>query len=260
MCWRNEGVAAEAGGANFVGCLVEGSVADKKRANKIKRRALAVSIALESAGLLALVILPMLARPAEPAIVTRMPIPPYAAPRSLPGHSIEPIGHTEHRPCFRCLAAPTHPVNPWSGKTEIINHDGPVGPDGPNIVDGAIPGGDEGLLRALDRPGGPRRPLEALGVKRIHKTSIDPALLIYRVEPVFPPILKQLQRSGRVELRAVIATDGRIQALQVLRGDALCVQSALDAVAQWRYQPTLLNGQPVEVDTFITVIYSVNQQ
>jgi periplasmic protein TonB len=88
-------------------------------------------------------------------------------------------------------------------------------------------------------------------------THIDPALLIHRVEPIYPTLMQQIRRSGRVELRAVIATDGTIQSLQVVSGDPGFYQSALNAVSQWRYKPTLLNGQPVEIDTFITVIYNV---
>jgi len=91
----------------------------------------------------------------------------------------------------------------------------------------------------------------------IHTTHIDPALLTHRVEPVYPILAKQLGRSGRVELRAIIATDGSIQSLQVVSGDPMFYQSALDAVRQWRYTPTVLNGQVMEVDTYITVIYNV---
>lgn len=82
-------------------------------------------------------------------------------------------------------------------------------------------------------------------------------MLIHRVEPVYPPLAHQLRRSGRVELRAIIATDGTIQSLQVVGGDPLFYQSALDAVKQWRYRPTILNGQPYEVETYITVIYTL---
>jgi protein TonB len=91
-------------------------------------------------------------------------------------------------------------------------------------------------------------------------THIDPAMLIHRVEPVYPTLARQIGRAGRVELRAVIATDGTIQALQVVSGDPMFYQSAMAAVRQWRYRPTVLNGQPVEIDTFITVIYNVNAQ
>jgi protein TonB len=84
-------------------------------------------------------------------------------------------------------------------------------------------------------------------------------MLIHRVEPVYPTLPRQLGRSGRVELRAVIATDGAIQSLQVVSGDPLFYQSAMDAVRQWRYRPTVLNGEPVEIDTFISVIYNIDR-
>ena len=88
-------------------------------------------------------------------------------------------------------------------------------------------------------------------------TSIDPALLIHRVEPVYPPLAKQIHKEGRVELRAIIGTDGTIQSLQVVSGDPLFLMSAREAVQQWRYKPTYLNGQPVEIDTYITVVYTL---
>jgi protein TonB len=90
-------------------------------------------------------------------------------------------------------------------------------------------------------------------------THLDPAMLIHRVEPVYPTLPKQLGRSGRVELRAIIATDGTIQSLQVVGGDPLFYQSAMEAVRQWRYSPTVLNGQPVEIDTYISVIYTMQR-
>ena len=90
-------------------------------------------------------------------------------------------------------------------------------------------------------------------------TQISAAMLIHRVDPVYPTLARQLGRAGRVELRAVIATDGTIQSLQVVSGDPLFYQSAMDAVRQWRYRPTVLNGESVEVDTFITVIYNINR-
>jgi protein TonB len=82
-------------------------------------------------------------------------------------------------------------------------------------------------------------------------------MLVHRVEPTYPPLAIQTHREGRVELRAIIATDGSIQSLQIVRGDLLFYQSAKDAVSQWRYKPTILNGQPVEIDTYITVVYTM---
>jgi protein TonB len=94
-------------------------------------------------------------------------------------------------------------------------------------------------------------------VKRLLVGHIEPALLTKRVEPVYPPLAIQIRRAGRVELHAIISSDGSIKSLEVIDGDALFLKSALDAVSQWRYHPTILNGQPVEVDTHITVIYSM---
>jgi protein TonB len=61
-----------------------------------------------------------------------------------------------------------------------------------------------------------------------------------------------------VHLRAVISVDGSVGSLQVIDGDPLFIQASLDAVRQWRYRPTSLNGVPVEVETIITVIYTLN--
>jgi periplasmic protein TonB len=83
-------------------------------------------------------------------------------------------------------------------------------------------------------------------------------MLIRRVQPVYPPLAMQIRREGRVELHAIIATDGTIQSLEVVNADPLFIQSALAAVREWRYRPTILDGQPVEVDTQITVIYTLS--
>jgi periplasmic protein TonB len=93
----------------------------------------------------------------------------------------------------------------------------------------------------------------------VRVTHIDPAMLTHRLEPVYPALAKQIGRSGRVELRAIIAVDGTIQSLEAVGGDPMFFQSALEAVRQWRYTPTVLNGQNVQVDTYITVIYNVRR-
>jgi protein TonB len=84
-------------------------------------------------------------------------------------------------------------------------------------------------------------------------------MLINRVTPVYPPLARQTRISGTVRLHALIAKDGTVQQLEVMSGHPLLVQAALDAVKQWRYRPTLLNGEPVEVDTTIDVIFTLNQ-
>lgn len=89
--------------------------------------------------------------------------------------------------------------------------------------------------------------------------AVQAAKLVNRVQPMYPPLARQTRISGTVKLHAIIGKDGIVQQLQVQSGHPLLVQSALDAVKQWRYQPTLLNGEPVEVDTEIDVIFSLAQ-
>jgi len=89
--------------------------------------------------------------------------------------------------------------------------------------------------------------------------AVQAAKLVNRVQPVYPPLARQTRISGTVKLHAIIGKDGSVQQLQVVSGHPLLVQAALDAVKQWRYQPTLLNGEPVEVDTEIDVIFSLAQ-
>jgi protein TonB len=89
--------------------------------------------------------------------------------------------------------------------------------------------------------------------------NVQAARIINRVQPMYPPLARQTRISGTVRLHAIIGKDGTIQQLEVMSGHPLLQQAALDAVRQWRYQPTLLNTEPVEVDTTIDVIFSLNQ-
>src|SRR5207302_9632016 len=104
----------------------------------------------------------------------------------------------------------------------------------------------------------PTQPAKEIRTKPrvVQVTDLDPAMLIRRVEAVYPPVARQTHREGRVELRAIIGTDGTIQSLRIVASDPLFDLSASEAVQQWRYKPTILNGQPVEIDTYITVIYT----
>ncbi len=87
--------------------------------------------------------------------------------------------------------------------------------------------------------------------------NVAEAKIVNRVQPVYPPLAKQARVSGTVRLNAVISRDGSIQDLQVVSGHPLLVQAALQAVRQWRYSPTLLNGEPVEVVTVIDVNFTL---
>jgi len=91
-----------------------------------------------------------------------------------------------------------------------------------------------------------------LGPKRIVSVLTE-AQLVNRVEPVYPHIAAITGIQGQVKLHAIIARDGSIQSLNAISGHPLLVRAALDAVGQWRYRPYYLNGEAVEVETFITV-------
>jgi protein TonB len=88
--------------------------------------------------------------------------------------------------------------------------------------------------------------------------KVTMARLIHRVDPLYPPLARQMRVSGVVELVGVIATGGRIRELKLLRGNPLLAPAALEAVRQWVYEPTLLNGEPVELIATISVIFRLN--
>jgi len=77
--------------------------------------------------------------------------------------------------------------------------------------------------------------------------------LIYRVQPVYPPLARQARIQGTVLLRAIISKAGMIENLTAMSGHPMLVPSALNAVRQWRYRPYMLNGEPIEVETEVTV-------
>jgi protein TonB len=81
--------------------------------------------------------------------------------------------------------------------------------------------------------------------------------LIFQPRFEYPALAKMARIQGVVRLEAVISRDGTIQSLKVISGHPLLIKAALDAVQRWRYQPTLLNGQPVEVATEIDVNFAL---
>lgn len=77
--------------------------------------------------------------------------------------------------------------------------------------------------------------------------------LLHRVQPNYPALAREARIQGTVELRAIISKSGAIENLVVVRGHPMLVKSAIEAVRQWRYRPYLLNGEPIEVETEVTV-------
>jgi periplasmic protein TonB len=87
--------------------------------------------------------------------------------------------------------------------------------------------------------------------------GVTSGLLVRKVQPAYPPLAKQARISGSVVLQAVIGKDGTIQNLRAVSGHPMLIQSAIDAVRQWKYKPYFLNGEPVEVDTQVTVNFTL---
>lgn len=127
-------------------------------------------------------------------------------------------------------------------------------------VPGGVAGGSMGGVLGSVIGGTKAPPPPKMIAKRVMVGgNVQAARLVNKVQPLYPPLARQTRISGTVKLHAIIGKDGSVQQLQMVSGHPLLVQSALDAVRQWRYQPTLLNGDPVEVDTEIDVIFSLAQ-
>ncbi|MBZ5626034.1 MAG: energy transducer TonB, partial [Acidobacteriia bacterium] len=84
------------------------------------------------------------------------------------------------------------------------------------------------------------------------------AQVLHRVEPQYPPLARQARVSGVVELVGVISIDGHLKELRLVSGHPLLARAAMEAVSQWIYSPTTLNGEPVEVIAPITVTFRLN--
>ncbi len=90
--------------------------------------------------------------------------------------------------------------------------------------------------------------------------EVQAGLILKQVQPVYPALARQGRIEGNVQLKAIISADGKIKSLTVVSGHPLLVDAALDAVRHWTYQPTLLNGVPVEVKTEILVRFQLGHK
>jgi protein TonB len=89
--------------------------------------------------------------------------------------------------------------------------------------------------------------------------NVQEAKLVRRTTPVYPPLARQARVTGVVRVEATVGRDGKITQAAAVSGPPLLRQAAADAVRQWLYQPSLLNGQPVEVVTQVDVTFSLNR-
>jgi periplasmic protein TonB len=186
------------------------------------------------------------------------PPPPPPPPAAVVHQVIKPVVRLMHN---GELTAPTAIPK----KVEMIKEE-QLPPDVGTAVVGGVPGGVPGgsaggvlggILGGIGN-GPPPPPPKAATPQRIRiGGNVQQAKIARMVQPIYPAIAKTAHIQGTVVLHAIIAKDGTVQELQYISGPPLLMKSAMDAVRQWRYQPTLLNGEPVEVDTTISVIFTL---
>jgi periplasmic protein TonB len=130
----------------------------------------------------------------------------------------------------------------------------------PGGVGGGVLGGVLGSIPNAAPPPPPPPKEKPATPQRIRVGgNVQAAKLVRQPKPVYPQLAKQARIQGVVKFTAVIGKDGTIQNLQLVSGHPLLVQAAQDAVKQWVYQPTQLNGEPVEVITQIDVNFTLSQ-
>lgn len=191
--------------------------------------------------------------------VTVFILPHQAKPMPMEVQPASSKAYMKQRPIFDArLAAPTH--IPTTIAMIVDEVTAPAFATG-MLLSGSgatfLPFGD---IAGNVRPPAPQpaeRPVpkpkqEALRVS----SGVQQAMLVNQQLPIYPPLAKAARLTGKVVLAAVIARDGTIQKLRLVSGPQLLVEAAMTAVRQWVYKPTLLNGEPVEVITEITVNFT----
>jgi protein TonB len=219
-----------------------------------------LSMVFQVAFLAVLILIPLIYTEALPKtmMATLLVAPPPPPPPPPP-----PIAQVVHvKPQVHLMDAGklvTPKVIPKDIK--IIKEDAPdmSGMQG-GVVGGVAGGQMGGVIGGVIGGVGAAPPPPKPAQQRIRQGGqVQAAKLTNKVQPLYPPLARQTRISGTVRLHAIIAKNGTVEQLEVISGHPLLVQAALDAVRQWRYQATTLNGEPVEVDTTIDVIFSLNQ-
>jgi periplasmic protein TonB len=251
---------------NLSECMVDNDPEVRARARRLRQKALAVSLCIEALCLGAMLVWPLITPGVLPSRYIVTPLPPYSgggnAPHSTPSHHLprpHDVPPQTHLMIFRPPTQSTHWQRPSADDAPAV--DGPIA-DGPGQGNGP---GDATSFIGIGNPNGlrlepPRSPDPVRPVRQKMSAGVMESALIHRVEPVYPRIAISMRLSGTVQLRAIIATDGSVQNLEILSGSPILARAAEDAVRQWRYRPTLLSGVPVEVETYITVNFVLGEQ
>jgi protein TonB len=243
---------------SFSQCLVDGDAEALGRARRLRRKAVTASIVLELMLVVALLLVPLITAGVPPKLYMVTPLPPYSGSHSAAPTQLRSTPHPNAGPII--AHGPIYPTGPTTRQPVEQGDAGPpdLGPSVPG-ADGAsgpgigIPGatGTDGM----NVPAPPSTHAEK--TRKVHIAVME-ASLIHRVDPDYPTIARQMHLTGDVQLRATISTDGTIKDWNVISGNPIFIANTIAAIRQWRYRPTLLNGDPVEVETVITVKFIMN--
>lgn len=215
------------------------------------------AFAVNSLILASLIAIPLIYPEALPQQMMNLllvaPPPPPAAPRPMPQQPRAAAFHGTSEFLDMRLTVPSRIP---SGIRKFDRAEtGPLG-DAVTIPGSTgIPGGDPFARGSSAPPVVVRQ--EPRGPVQISR-GVAEGMLLQKIVPRYPPIAVAARMQGTVILQAVISKVGSIENLRVISGSPMLQQSALDAVRQWRYRPYLLNGEPVEVETTINVVFTLN--
>jgi periplasmic protein TonB len=240
--------------------MFEDSLIESGGKLKTRRPATAAfSFSIQAVVIGIMVLIPLLFTEALPRtqLMTFLVAPPPPPPPPPPPAAVKVVKQVETDIVNNQLRTPTKIPK----KVEIIKEEeAPPSVGVVGGVPGGVPGGQMGGVIggiisntpvAVPKVAAPQRVRVSQGVTQ--------GLVIHRVQPVYPQMAKIARVQGPVVLAAIIGKDGTIQNLHVIStASPLLNQSALDAVKQWRYRPYILNGEPVEVDTQITVNFTLS--
>lgn len=225
----------------------------------------AASLTLQTGLVAVAVILPML----HPELLQpKFEIPIYLPMRPKP--KPVQVEMTAAPSSARRAAAPTYITSVPKG-APVIRREVGMADEAPDLATAPFAGQSSGSFASI--PGvtgvlpehGPPKPEPVQAKPEAPKgpmhvsTGVQSALLIFGPKPAYPALAKAARVQGVVRLQAIISTDGVIRNLQLIGGPPLLVNAALDAVKQWRYRPTTLNGSAVEVITEIDVNFTLSQ-
>ena len=229
--------------------LLESTLVKK---NTNKRWTVVLSTLVQTVILGVLVLIPLIHTEALPQKMLAIPLVAPPPPPPPPPHPASPTGARRVR-VIRSEAWHQPSIIPTIADVLTAPDTPPEVIDAPmNGAFSDIPGQGIIVNSAPSLPP-PPRPTAPTRIKQ--GGVVTAASILSQTRPVYPALARQARIQGSVVLHAIIGRDGRVAQLEVMSGHPLLVLAALDAVKQWLYKPTLLNGDAVEVDTTITVTF-----